>query len=118
MPLAGRDYEAWFTSAIPVKAVPWKFGSLPGFILKVYDTNRLYTFETVGQEKGSHAIEQYKYKGYKKSTRAEVQKYQRTFTENWAKAIGWKKGSVDAGGYIVLGEAMSIHTPYEPLKKE
>ncbi len=112
----GRNYEAWFATDIPVKTGPWKFGGLPGLILKVYDTNRLYTFEAVGIEKGKHPIVQYEYKGYKKSTRAEVQKYQRTFTENWLKAVGWRSGTVDAGGHVVLGEAVSIHTPYEPLE--
>ena len=114
----GRDYEAWFTAAIPVKAGPWKFGGLPGLILKVYDTERLYTFEAVGLEKGCYAIEKYEYKGYKKRKRAEVQNYQRTFTENWPKTVGWRSGTVDAGGHVVLGESVSIHTPYEPLEKE
>ena len=43
----GRDYEAWFTSAIPLKSGPWKFGGLPGLIMKIYDTKRLYTWEAV-----------------------------------------------------------------------
>ena len=114
----GRDYVAWFTAAIPVKAGPWKFGGLPGLILKVYDTERLYTFEAVGLEKGCYAIEKYEYKGYKKSKRAEVQNYQRTFTENWPKAVGWRSGTVDAGGHVVLGEAVSKFTPYNPLELE
>ena len=103
-------------SAIPVKAGPWKFGGLPGIILKVFETNRLYTFEAVGIERGRHSIQQYEYKGYKKRTRAEVHKYQRTFTENWFKAVGWRSGTVDAGGHVILGEAVSIHTPYKPLE--
>ena len=41
----GRDYEAWFALDIPINNGPWKFGGLPGLILKVYDTNRLYVFE-------------------------------------------------------------------------
>lgn len=114
----GRAYEAWFTSAIPIKAGPWKFGGLPGLILKVYDTKHLYTFEAVGIEKGKYPIMQYEYKGYKKSIRTTVQKYQRTFTENWTKSVGWQKGSIDAGGHVVLGEVLSIHTDYEPLEKE
>lgn len=112
----GRDYEAWFATDIPVKTGPWKFGGLPGLILKVYDTYCLYTFEAVAIEKGKYPIVQYEYKGYKKSTRAEVQKCQRTFTENWPKAVGWRSGTVDAGGHVILGEAVSIHTPYEPLE--
>ena len=43
----GRDFVAWFTSSIPVKAGPWKFGGLPGLILKLQDTDGLYRFEAV-----------------------------------------------------------------------
>lgn len=33
----GRSYHAWFSPDIPVTSGPWKFGGLPGLILKVGD---------------------------------------------------------------------------------
>lgn len=41
----GRDYEAWFTEDIPIPYGPWKFGGLPGLIIKVNDIENVYTFE-------------------------------------------------------------------------
>jgi GLPGLI family protein len=34
----GRDYEAWFTTDIPIVAAPWKFVGLPGLVLKIQGT--------------------------------------------------------------------------------
>ena len=47
----GRNYEAWFTTEIPIKYGPYKFRGLPGLILKLHDTNNHYVFEATGFEK-------------------------------------------------------------------
>jgi GLPGLI family protein len=36
----GRTYTAWFAPDVPLPYGPWKFCSLPGLILEVYDTNK------------------------------------------------------------------------------
>lgn len=44
----GRDYVAWFTTDIPASDGPWKFSGLPGLILKVEDTEGLFSFRLIG----------------------------------------------------------------------
>jgi len=41
---AGRDYIAWYTTAIPISDGPEKFRGLPGLILEVYDTKNQHHF--------------------------------------------------------------------------
>jgi len=38
----GREYIAWYTMDIPVSFGPWKFKGLPGLILEVYDTEKVF----------------------------------------------------------------------------
>ena len=73
----GRDYVAWFTSAIPMKSGPWKFGGLPGLIMKIYDTKHLFTWEAVSVENGSFPILQLEERFFKDSNRKKVLKMQR-----------------------------------------
>lgn len=47
----GREYEAWFTSDIPLNFGPWKFQGLPGLILEVMDTKNEYHFIANGIKK-------------------------------------------------------------------
>ncbi|MDR3219087.1 MAG: GLPGLI family protein [Dysgonamonadaceae bacterium] len=44
----GRNYEAWFTSEVPINDGPWKFYGLPGLIVKIKDSQGLIDFECVG----------------------------------------------------------------------
>ncbi len=47
----GRKWTAWFTSEIPVSDGPYKFGGLPGLILKVEDEKGDYKFEMAESKK-------------------------------------------------------------------
>jgi len=42
---AGRDYEAWFAPEIPISDGPYKFGGLPGLIVKLQDSDNEHVFE-------------------------------------------------------------------------
>lgn len=114
----GRDFVAWFAPDIPVKAGPWKFGGLPGLILKLQDTAGIYRFEAVQISSKPYPIYKYDFKAYRASTRDKVWKMQKTFNENWFKAADYHKASVDAAGNVVMGEAVSKFTPYDPLELE
>lgn len=85
----GRNFVAWFASDVPIKGGPWKFGGLPGCILKVYDVEKIYVWEAVAIEKGSFDITQYPDKLYPKSTRESIWKRQKLYNEDYWAAIGW-----------------------------
>ena len=45
---AGRQYTAWFAPEIPLPFGPYKFGGLPGLILKIEDGERQFVWEAIG----------------------------------------------------------------------
>ncbi|MCI3935600.1 GLPGLI family protein [Chryseobacterium aahli] len=47
----GRMYNAWFTNEIPISEGPYKFGGLPGLIVKIEDTKKHHIWELKGIEK-------------------------------------------------------------------
>lgn len=106
----GRDFVAWFTTDIPVRRGPWKFGGLPGLILKLYDSDKLYTFEAIGIEKGKYPIYRYPENRYGKSTRKKVWKLQGDLNRNFQKTVGMVNSET--------GELISKPKPYEQLEKE
>lgn len=44
----GRKYVGWFTTDIPISGGPYKFAGLPGLILKVEDSDHIFTWEAIG----------------------------------------------------------------------
>lgn len=40
----GRNYIAWYSVDIPIKAGPWKFQGLPGLIYEIYDETKRYNW--------------------------------------------------------------------------
>ena len=106
----GRDFVAWFAPDIPIRRGPWKFGGLPGLILKVYDTERFYTFEAIGIEKGNYPIYQYPKKNYAMSKRQKVWKMQGDLNRDFWKTIGFVNTET--------GVLVSKPKPYEQLEKE
>ena len=112
----GRDYVTWFAPDIPVRRGPWKFGGLPGLILKVYDTQHLYVFEAVAIEKGTFPICQYPKDEFKKSTRLHTWKLQVAYNRNYLKTSGRRKYDPNAPGF--MGEPLSQPHPYDPMELE
>ncbi|MDR6156788.1 GLPGLI family protein [Chryseobacterium sp. SLBN-27] len=47
----GRKYNVWFTNEIPISDGPYKFGGLPGLIVKIEDTKKQHIWELKGIEK-------------------------------------------------------------------
>lgn len=42
---AGRAYEAWFTTDVPISEGPYKFSGLPGLIVAIEDTQHFFSFQ-------------------------------------------------------------------------
>jgi len=105
----GRDFVAWFAADVPIKGGPWKFGGLPGCILKVYDVQKIYVWEAVAIERGKFLISQYPDKLYPKSTRKSVWQRQIMYNEDYKNAIGWTS---------LEGRPTPPKIHFEPLEKE
>ena len=105
----GRDFVAWFAADVPIKGGPWKFGGLPGCILKVYDVQKIYVWEAVAIERGTYQIMQYPNKLYPKSTRKSVWQRQIKYNEDYWNAIGWMS---------LEGRPTPPKIHFEPLEKE
>jgi len=106
----GRNYIAWFAPQLPIKLGPWKFGGLPGLIMKIYDTKHLYTWQAVAVEKGAFPILQLGRKYFKETTRSKVRKMQYDYNVKFAELAGVRHGP--------QGIPVTTRYPYDQLELE
>jgi GLPGLI family protein len=50
----GRNYIAWFATAIPYRLGPWQFVGLPGLVLRISDDKGQFTFECTALSSHEH----------------------------------------------------------------
>lgn len=86
----GRDFEAWFAPNIPVGNGPWKFGGLPGLILKIYDTDHLYVFECIKIEtfRKEFPVRKHEFKDYVETDRKKFRKLVKDMYNDYSKVSG------------------------------
>lgn len=119
---AGRSYKAWFTSELPLPYGPYKFGGLPGLILRIQDDERQYKWECTGFERCHEPIMIYEYDNQKKCTADEASK---TIARSFKSPYSFLSAGMGGARIMVKGsdgkfrnsseiEEQSI--PYKPLE--
>ena len=107
----GRDYEAWFTTEIPIQRGPWKFGGLPGLIVKISDAKQEYNFELVKLERTPRPIMQWNFSRFRKVKRQDMLKLQKKININWLTVL--------YGGRVTSLEGNTFpDKPYSPMELE
>lgn len=123
---AGRQYTAWFTPEIPLPFGPYKFGSLPGLILKIEDGERQFVWEAVGFQRTKSPIMEYTYQD-NNDKQCSVSDVDKTLVRYFNSPVGFLIASLGGDGSKVHivgkdgkrmnnNEAAQQSIPYKPLE--
>ncbi len=93
---AGREYNAWFTSEIPISDGPYKFKGLPGLIVKIEDVKKQYSFELESFTKTKKNFDFEKNKGIKVSKKEFYTSY-KSFKKNFIAQLSHRGIEIDGG---------------------
>jgi GLPGLI family protein len=112
----GRDYTAWFTVDIPVDNGPWKFGGLPGLILRIYDAKSHYIFDCTEIDRMSAGCYIKRYKtNFQLTSREKILKTEKARHDDFTKEL-----RLNGGNFWVAGRGDMTNTivryPYNPIE--
>lgn len=116
----GRNYEAWFTTEIPISVGPYKFGGLPGLILKIQDSNQNYAFRCIGLKK-LNPLQPMKSQNFPctETTREELQSFLMRKYDNPTQYYN-SRGvtyAIKVDGKVIINPK-DHHLPYNPIELE
>ena len=103
---------------------PYKFGGLPGLILRIQDSEEQYIWEAIGFERSNDQILTYKYEGEKKCSVGEASK---TIARIFKSPLSFISASMGGGKITMLdkngkvkksNDADSYTIPYKSLEIE
>ncbi|WP_289751321.1 GLPGLI family protein [Muribaculum intestinale] len=123
---AGRTYTAWFTPDVPLPFGPYKFGGLPGLILKIEDAEKQFIWEAIGFERTNNLIMEYTYRdgNDKRCSATDVEK---TLVRYFKSPVGFMISEMggDSNRVHIVGkdgkvmnnaDATQMSVPYKPLE--
>jgi len=111
----GRNYTAWFAPEIPSNNGPWKFGGLPGLILKISDESHSYNFECIGiQQLEKHEPVKFYNLSYITLKREEMDKIYRRFFKDPIQF--WSEVRSELNGQIKASDLPKM--TYNPIELE
>lgn len=123
---AGRSYSAWFTQELPLPFGPYKFGGLPGLILKIEDAEQQFVWEAIGFERSTEPIFDYSYRDgndNRCSASDAARAVQRYFNAPYSYMIAQLGGDANRihvmgkdGKRINASDLEKISIPYKPLE--
>lgn len=123
---AGRQYAAWFAPEIPLPFGPYKFGDLPGLILKIEDEERQFIWEAIGFQRTNVPIMEYTYQDGN-DKKCSVSDAEKTIARYFNSPVGFLIASLGGDGSRVHivgkdgkrmnnNEAAQQSIPYKPLE--
>ena len=113
----GREWEAWFTTDIPIQDGPYVFQGLPGLIVKIADKEQDYTFILEGV-KNNFTIADLK---IDKVIKLNYEKYRKAFQDDYldpGKDMKMMMGGSGAGGGTVVTSVKYVVNGKEVDAKE
>ncbi|MBO4994617.1 MAG: GLPGLI family protein [Muribaculaceae bacterium] len=123
---AGRNYTAWYAPELPLPFGPYKFGGLPGLILKIEDGERQFVWEAIGFQQSNAPIMEYTYQDGN-DKRCSVSDVEKTLVRYFKSPVAFLIAEMggDSGRVHIVGkngkemdnsEASKMSIPYKPLE--